>query len=221
MTTIRAFVRRMLKRQLFNATLEGNLGEVERLLDAGASLEAKTEFAAETFSPLQIAVFYRHHAVTRLLLQRGADHSVKRRFSSKEPLHDAASWGDAVFALLLLQHGANIDALDSTLQTPLHVAVNWNYPGVVAVLLQNGASLYARTCLKANDLSIMCRASTPVDMANETGAYLNRDAVRKLLETEQIHRNVAFLMSQHARLGASSLAGALEPELARMIMQFL
>ena len=209
------------QRMLFDAAANGNVPEVERLLDAGADINAKTEFAIEALSPLQISVFYRHHAVARVLLQRGADHSVSRRFGSKTPTHDAAFHGDAVMVRLMLQHGANIESRDSTLQTPLHVAVHWNYVSVVAVLLEHGADMQKRTIFKATDASIMCQAATPMDMTYEKDSYVNRNGVRRLLTAEQGHRNTAFLMGQHARLGAQSLVGTIKPDLVRMIVQFL
>jgi hypothetical protein len=92
------------------------------------------------------------------------------------------------------------------------------------VLLRNGADLNARTCFDANDTSPTCQGLTSLGMVTlmvERDPLINRDKVRGLLEAEQDHRDIAFVMGQHARLGRNSPAYALDPEIARMVMKFL
>ena len=56
---------------LHHAVEKGDLEEVERLLAAGANVDARTADLCTT--PLIIATTYQHFDVMRLLLNRGAD----------------------------------------------------------------------------------------------------------------------------------------------------
>ena len=60
-------------------------------------------------------------------------------------LLDAAAQGDASSVVLLLDHGADIEAMDDEGRTPLHEAAAFNTePAVAAVLLDHGANIEAR-----------------------------------------------------------------------------
>ncbi len=57
----------------------------------------------------------------------------------------AAAEGDVSSVVLLLDHGADIEAMDDKGRTPLHEAVEFNTdPAVAAVLLDHGANIEAR-----------------------------------------------------------------------------
>jgi ankyrin repeat protein len=65
------------------------------------------------------------------------NHMNWRRFTL---LHDMAFTGDVQKARLLLDHGANINAIDEEYQsTPLGYAAHWGKREVVALLLERGA----------------------------------------------------------------------------------
>jgi ankyrin repeat protein len=56
------------------------------------------------------------------------------------PLHIAARLGNVDNVTLLIQHGANSDAVTKDLYTPLHIAAKEGNEEVASVLLDNGAS---------------------------------------------------------------------------------
>jgi ankyrin repeat protein len=59
-------------------------------------------------------------------------------------LHDMAFTGDAAKARLLLDHGAEINAIDDEYQsTPLGYAAHWGQREIVALLLDHGADPHA------------------------------------------------------------------------------
>lgn len=65
------------------------------------------------------------------------------------PLHIAARLGNVDNVTLLLQHGANADAVTKDLYTPLHIAAKEGNEEVASVLLDHGAShgLTTKVCL--------------------------------------------------------------------------
>ena len=102
--------------------------------------------------------------------------------------------------------------------TPLHTAVLWGHCQVVRVLLDNGANLKARTCWKPDDMSIICRSATPMQIAcSERGP--RHAIVRDMLQRHQEDMEHAVMMGQHPRLGFSSQLSRLDPELLRLIVE--
>ncbi len=65
-------------------------------------------------------------------------------FKDMTPLHYAASRGRAEVAGFLIEHGADLDARNSTGLTPLHGAAWWNRTNVAEILLEAGADIEAR-----------------------------------------------------------------------------
>lgn len=90
------------------------------------------------------------------------------------PLHSAADWGNVKVVNMLLQSGAEIDALDHLQRAPLHIAIasdNVNKSDVVRLLVREGAALECR------DL----HGHTPLLLAARVGC---RDSVDVLLEAK-------------------------------------
>lgn len=65
-------------------------------------------------------------------------------FSKTEtPLHIAASTGHLRIARFLLEHGANINAIDGSSSTPLHYAAGTDNTAMIELLLQFGSNVHA------------------------------------------------------------------------------
>ena len=83
--------------------------------------------------------YFKHADVAQLLLESGmsARHQTWQRVTL---LHDMAQSGDLAKARLLLDHGAEIDAVDDEYRsTPLGFAARWGQTAMVAWLLERGA----------------------------------------------------------------------------------
>ncbi|HET9425448.1 MAG TPA: ankyrin repeat domain-containing protein [Gemmatimonadaceae bacterium] len=83
--------------------------------------------------------YFKHEATARLLLEHGMDpnHMNWHRFTL---LHHMAADGEVAKAKLLLDHGADIDAVDDEYRsTPLGVAARWGRREMVELLLERGA----------------------------------------------------------------------------------
>ncbi len=60
------------------------------------------------------------------------------------PLHWMATLGDASGIRLLIEAGADTDAVDTNGNTPLHVAVSWRQTAAARSLVELGADVLAR-----------------------------------------------------------------------------
>jgi ankyrin repeat protein len=163
--------------------------EVRQLLADGADVEERG--GPMKTSPLHQAALVGGEAVARLLLEHGADVSVKDRFGFT-PLHWAAVVGGEAVTRLLLEHGADVSSKNNSGGTPLHLDARSGNQAVALLLLQAGANV------SATDTA----GDTPEDIAT-AASHLELAA---MLEEEAVSRAkcVAFAMGQHARLGAVS-----------------
>ena len=121
--------------QLFNASANGNLTEVKKLLTQGADVNKADN---DGVSPLWIASQNGHSAVVECLLQRGADKD-KTRLDGASPLYIAALDGHLGVVQLLLEQGADKDKADSEGWTALINAAQNGHLAVVQKLLEYGA----------------------------------------------------------------------------------
>lgn len=167
------------------AAAQGNRNAIEKLIEAGADLDARDE---ENRTPLQWAEELQqkqafgkalgvalHSSVERgdanlikRLLDKGASVNVKNK-DHETPLHVATRQGNAVIVELLLAKGADGNAKDWYGRTPLHVAARAGSVAIVELLLSKGADVNTK------------------DVRNETPAY--RATNPKIIE----------LLKRHAR----------------------
>lgn len=120
--------------ELFDATAEGNVGEVTRMLDAIPSLLEDTEqMGGELLHVL--AASLGHAAVLRLLVQRGADVNA-RNFCGISALEAAAEGGHEEIVDFLLSRGADTGPAFGGLSA-LQLASIGRDAGTVRVLLKH------------------------------------------------------------------------------------
>ena len=101
------------------------------LMRHGARVPAMTKWAAD--------YYFKHADIAALLLERGmsARHMNCHRTTL---LHEMARRGELTKARLLLDHGAEIDAVDDEFKsTPLGFAARWGQAAMVRLLLDHGA----------------------------------------------------------------------------------
>jgi ankyrin repeat protein len=152
---------------LLEASYAGNLGEVRKLVSAGASIDAAD---AEGRTPLMYAAFNGHTSVTEYLLDQGA--AIDARESAGRTALMYASSGPYVETVeLLLERGADVNARGTREGfTALMTASAEGLENVVQLLLDRGAD---RT-IEDQD------GDTALSFARQNG----HDAVVALLEKE-------------------------------------
>jgi hypothetical protein len=104
---------------------------LELLMRHGACVPDCSKWAAE--------YYFKHYDIAEFLLSHGMNpnHMSWQRVTL---LHDMAYRGNVPKARLLLDHGANIDAVDEEYEsTPLGLAARWGQRTMVVFLLERGA----------------------------------------------------------------------------------
>ena len=97
--------------------------------------------------------------------QLGVD---SRGDDGQSPLHWMATLGDAVAIRLLVEAGANINAVDNKGNTPLHEAVTWRHTLAARMLIEQGADV-----LLTNESGL-----TPLDIAKSDGFEPTMDVLQ-------------------------------------------
>lgn len=160
----------------YNLTIASALGyssEVERLIKAGAEVDAEnTQGATPLFfailnkkpetvrtlikygadvnkpsllneNPLLLSLNVEDPEITEILIRAGADVNYQNR-AGATPLHLSAAYGLFNFVDLFLYYDADIDRKDNDGTTPLMAAVWAGYPEIADLLIQYGANMEAR-----------------------------------------------------------------------------
>ena len=129
---------------IFTAVAEEDVEEVRRQVECDRSLVGARD---------EVDLSLLHHAcmrlrtdVIRLLVEMGAEvNAVAAESFGIQPIHCAArhSEGNAEAIILLVHHGADVNARNAYRVTPLHMAVRDRSVEGVKILLENGADANA------------------------------------------------------------------------------
>jgi ankyrin repeat protein len=143
---------------IFEATACGLIDIVSQILEKDPRLI--DAYAADGFTPLGLAAFFKHEALAEFLLKAGADPSFPSNNAFKvAPLHSAAASKNIKIAKMLIEAGADINATQQEGFTPLHSAAHNGDREMAELLLRNGAKKYQTTE----------KGKTPYDYAAEIG----------------------------------------------------
>jgi len=132
---------------LHHAATIVNFEVVQKLIEYDADIDARDE---DGWTPLIWAsrgLYFKGVSVLRLLLERGADVNARADDDGYTPLHQASAWGALEVVRLLLEHFADIEAVDRDGKTPLQVVGKRIYrdvnqgriDGITRLLLEHGA----------------------------------------------------------------------------------
>jgi ankyrin repeat protein len=165
--------------------------------DDPTAVTARDPAGGET--PLRWAARSGHSAAASVFLAAGAEHDVftatgfgdldelqrlvaadpelvrARDRDSQTPLHWAARLGRTEIAQTLMNHGADIDAVDKCNRTPLYVSVAWASERTAQVLLDAGAAVDVAAVYDFTDAALSVEL---LEMAAKLGSA---ELVRRLL----------------------------------------
>ena len=142
---------------VFDACAIGGTTRLSELLAEDPS--RANAFAADGFTPLGLAAFFRHPAAVRMLLANGAEVNVPSRNAQQvAPIHSAVAGGEVEIVRDLLASGADVHAREGGF-TPLHGAAAEGNVEMVQLLLAHGADPNARSDT----------GKTAADLARERG----------------------------------------------------
>ena len=228
-----------LNQELLDAAENGNIAEVERLIVAGAMVDAVNEYGQtplhlaawnghtdivsalivvradvnavdeDVQTPLHLAAINGHTAIVESLLKAGADVNAKDA-GGKTPLHLTAWNGHTDTVNALLAGKANVNAQDTYGQTPLHLAAKYGGSKTLeALIIAKGADLN----IKDNE------GKTALDIAKDVSdTFYNKfiDVLANLIN--ETSKAETFAMGNHPRLGQGSLLHSLDTYLIKEIV---
>jgi uncharacterized protein len=142
---------------VFEAAATGQVDRVRLLISANTGLV--NAFSSDGFTPLGLAVFFGHRDAAEALLAAGADVNLASRESLKvTPLQSAAAGRRLEIARLLIDHGANVNAIQPDVGfTALHEVASNGDIEFAKLLLEHGANINAK----------MAEGKTPLAFALE------------------------------------------------------
>ncbi|MFL5759338.1 MAG: ankyrin repeat domain-containing protein [Thermomicrobiales bacterium] len=126
------------KDDIFAATARGDRQAVENLLRDFPDLI--NSYSSDGWSALALAAHFGRLEIAQILLDRGAEpNRVSQNLNTNTPLHAAVAGNQRESVVLLLQHGANVNATDAGGWTPLGLAAHEGRGPIIEILLAAGA----------------------------------------------------------------------------------
>jgi uncharacterized protein len=133
------------------------LGRLEALASAVATDNSVNSYAYDGWTPLHLAAFFGQRDAAEQLLAAGANLvAVSHNSLTNTPLHAAVAGGHVDLSLMLIEHGADVHAVDAGGHTPLHIAAEAGYLPIVKALLARDADPHA---VDAEDKTPLSRAA--------------------------------------------------------------
>jgi ankyrin repeat protein len=158
---------------VFAAALQGDSGELERLLAGNRSLISAV--SEDGWTALHLAAHFAHKECVRLLLNKGADANARSANAMQNtPLHAAAAGRAVEVAKLLIERGAQVNARQNGGWTPLHAAAQNGDVELARALIEGGADANVRADNQQRplDLALTKGQQGMVDFLEANGARL-------------------------------------------------
>lgn len=130
---------RTIQEQSFDDAIILDAPKMQALLDKGLDPNTRLGPPATSEFLLWRAVKLRRTDTVRLLLSRGAKPDERSSVFHKTSLFQAAYDGSRDICILLLDHGADPNALDNYGNNPLREAILGKQPAIVDLLLERGS----------------------------------------------------------------------------------
>jgi ankyrin repeat protein len=123
---------------LHNAVEGEHIDIVKLLIERGANVEIENS-SGET--PLFETAVHECPQVAEFLIQSGADYKRTFDYASRTLLHITALHNSVMTAIVLINHGLDVNTLDDECETPMHVAALWNCRSIADLLILHGAKI--------------------------------------------------------------------------------
>ncbi|HEY9151462.1 MAG TPA: ankyrin repeat domain-containing protein [Anaerolineales bacterium] len=158
---------------IFEAAATGKMNHIMRILAHDPQLV--NAYSDDGYQPLGLACFFGNLETARYLINSGARvNSPSQNEMNVTPLHSAAAGGHTELVKLLLEHGANPNAVQKSGFTPLHAAAQNGDVQSIHALLFHGADADIKSA----------EGKTPLDYAAEG----NKTKAVELLKREITRR---------------------------------
>jgi len=135
----------ILDRQLLNAVDNNDLKKVEKLISKGALSDSSSNYTEKKYGWFYGNVYYlnlvKSVKIAQILIKKGLDVNFQSGYSNEAPIHAAVKNEIPELVKLLLQSGANINAINNYGKTPLHIATENSNLKILQLLIKNGADI--------------------------------------------------------------------------------
>lgn len=145
---LRRQIRREINHQLLDVAKDGDIGQVRRMLEEGAEVNASSASRdKQGWTSLHYAVSNKHEHVCKLLIANGADMNVQN-IVGVSPLMIAACRGYEDICRMLIQEGADINVREVHGQDAFYGASSYpnigisGYPNIMRMLCDRQAKLH-------------------------------------------------------------------------------
>lgn len=185
---------------LHRASARGAIGLVRTLLDAGASIDARTRFRTPLHgraTPLILASQRGHADVAALLLDRHAAVDLLDA-NHRSALSHAAASGHAEIVDRLLGFGAAVDPVDDQGRTPLHWAVARGAESVALALIEAGADANHLCPKEPAGYTPLHRCATIGESMNAVADRLHRAGADATLRDPRFNKTASDLADSPA-----------------------
>lgn len=196
---------------IHEAAKTGNLQALERLLTQGTDVNQRDE---QGDSALHHAVAEAQIEVVNVLLKRANIDVNLRNNKGETPLHLAGSRGRPKTVALLIEKGAELNAVDNIGKTALCWAASEGRPETIQALLDKGADLQGVSEYEDNFIAIplLCAVDggklPVVTLLLEKGAPLNGQALLPAIARND-RDQVKFLLGKGLPISGQAMAAAI------------
>jgi ankyrin repeat protein len=154
---------------IYEAVIAGDLDATKKFLSSDP--KSINRHSRDGFTVLGFAAFFSRPGIARYLLEQGADPNIASSNDFKvAPLHSSVAAKSFEITQMLLDRGAQTNAVQQNDVTPLHAAAHNNSPAIAKALLKAGADKH----LKTKD------GKNAMDFAKEVDAKEIMDMLRDL-----------------------------------------
>lgn len=186
---------------LHRAAELGAVGLVRLLLDAGASVDARTRFRTPMHgraTALILASRAGHDDITELLLERHAELDLLDA-NHRSALSHAASQGHASIVEQLIGVGCAVDPVDDQGRTPLHWAIAGGREQVALALIGAGADVDHRCPKEPAGYTPLHRCATVGGAMDAVADRLKQAGADTTLRDPRFEKTAAELVAQNSR----------------------
>ena len=153
---------------IFEAAATGRTNSIVLILARDPQLV--NAYSDDGYQPLGLACFFGNYETAQYLINTGARlNSPSQNRMRATPLHSAAAGGHAKLVLLLLEHGADPNALQAGGLTPLHAAAQKGDLESIRTLLFHGADsdIQSNECKTALNYAMERKNTRAVSLLKE------------------------------------------------------
>ena len=165
----------------FSAVAIGDEEQVRQMLEHEPRLANSRAF--DGYPALHFAVGMNYKTIVEAILDAGGDVDIRNKCNGtghlgETGLHCAAFWGRDEIARLLIDAGADVNALTERKSTPLHEAARLTNVGMARLLIKRGAKPDARD---KDD-------KTPLDWCRQL-KWMNAAEIEEVFREYQLHND--------------------------------